>query len=163
MPASRLMPYQVSEVVPGVGFREVAVGVARRPRPARHAGVIPRRHRRIHSELGHHPAADVLVIEVAADPQLLHLELVRAARIGRADQRVILWLRDVVDVIAVEDELTREVLGRQREFGLPAIAVQPGEVREREGVFGGNASGVKSNVRISSSRFMWWCLQIPAS
>ena len=110
MPASTLMPFQHVQVVAAIGLGNVAIGVARSHWPraglASLRGVIVR----VHAELGHEPAADVVVVEVAADAQLLDLHLVGAAGLAGAVESVVLGMVEVVDVVRVDTELAGEVL-----------------------------------------------------
>ena len=78
--------------------------------------------------------ADVVVVEVAADAQLLDLELAGAAALGAADQGVVLRVVEVVDVAGVDPELAGEDLRVERRLGCAGVAVEPGEVGERERV-----------------------------
>src|SRR6185295_12090293 len=63
---------------------------------------------------------------------LLHLDLVRTAGLGRAVDRVVFRMVEVVDVVRVQAELAGEVFRVEDRLGLTAVAVQPREVGECE-------------------------------
>ena len=115
------------------------------------AGVVARRHRRVHAELRHQAAADVLAMEVAADAELLHLQLARSSGLRRADERVVRRIVEVPDEARVGAELAREVLGIDRRVGRARVAVEPGEVAERERI-GLLAGGVDAAPSLRPSR-----------
>ena len=73
-------------------------------------------------------------MEVAADPQLLDLELAGAAALRAPDQGVVLRVVEVVDVAGVDPELAGEDLRVERRVLGPRVAVEPCEVGEGERV-----------------------------
>ena len=89
MPAWTLMPLQHVEVVAAVRLGDVAVRVVELPLTARRARVVARRRLRVHAELRHQAAVDVLVVEVAADAELGHLELAVSEHLARAGDGVV--------------------------------------------------------------------------
>ncbi len=121
------------EVVTAVGFGEIFVSAAQVPLAASDASVISRSRDSEHSTHGQDPAADVLIVEVAAEADLLQLNFVRAENLGRSTQRVILG------VIEAADEVTVKTNFRSEEFGIPhrvfvaSLAIEPSPVGEREG------------------------------
>src|SRR5260370_10358112 len=121
-------------MVAAVRLRNVAIGVAQAPLSDDGAGVVARRHRRIHAELCHQSLDDALVVEVAADAELLHLEFVGAAALGSADERVIDGVREVEDIAGIGPELPGEGLAVEGRFLGARVAIQPGEIGESEGL-----------------------------
>ena len=105
MPASTLMPFQHVEVVAAVRLGDVAIGVGEVPLAARRARVVARRHLGVHAELRHEAAAHVVVVEVAADAELLHLNLLVRPLSDDPVERVIVRMVEVVDVVHVDADL----------------------------------------------------------
>src|SRR5437899_6807008 len=82
---------QVVPVIAAVGLGEIAVGVVEIPLTSRRAGIVARCRLRVHSELRHQPATDVLVVEVASDAKLRQLNLAGSKDLSRSRDRVVLW------------------------------------------------------------------------
>ncbi len=75
-------------------------------------------------------------MEVAADSQLLHLELVAPAAFRGAGKGVIDRVIEIEDVAGIDPELAGEDFRVERRFLGAAVAVEPGEVGEGEGLRG---------------------------
>ena len=73
-------------------------------------------------------------MEIPTEAQLLDLELARAPRVGRADEGVIFGTREIVDKVRIKLKLSGEILRIERELRLAAVPVEPGEIREGEGI-----------------------------
>jgi hypothetical protein len=86
----------------------------------------------MHPELRHQPSADVLVMEITANSQLLDLDFIRSTRFAGPGKSVILRMVEIIDIVAVKPELARKGLCVQGRFLGPAVAVQPAEVGECE-------------------------------
>ena len=90
------------EMISAIGFGNITIGTGKIPLAVAGARIIPRRRDRIHSELGHEPGADVVVVEIAAYAQLLELNFVRAEELARAADGVIRWMVEVGNVVGVD-------------------------------------------------------------
>ena len=117
------MPCSHVEVIAAVRLGDVAVRVVEVPLAARRAGVVARRRRRVHAELGHQPAAHVVVVEVAADAELGDLDLAGAA--ASVDPSIVWSLRmvEIADVVDVDPEFAGEILRVERRALLRALPV----------------------------------------
>ena len=71
-------------------------------------------------------------MEIAADPELLHLNLAGPAAFRGADERVVARMIEVADIGDVAAKLTGEILRGQRRVLRARVAVQPRVVSERE-------------------------------
>src|SRR5439155_9394719 len=92
------------------------------------AGVVARRRLRVHAELRHQAALDVVVVKVAADAELRHLKLTRSKDLARSADGVVGRLVEAVGEVRVGAELSGEDLGVERGFLGTRIPGQPGEV-----------------------------------
>ena len=119
-------------VIAAVGLRDVAIGVGHVPLSAGGGGVIAGCHGRVHAELRHEPADGVIAVKITAHAELLNLELAGAAALGRADQGVIRRMVEIADERDVGAEFASEILRVQHGRVLATVAVEPGEVTERE-------------------------------
>ncbi len=79
-----------------------------------------------------YPPSDVVVMEVAADSELLHLHFVGATELAGSGEGVIPRMIEVVDVVRVDAHLRGKRLGVDHGGVLAAVAVQPREVSKGE-------------------------------
>ena len=96
------------DVVSTVGFRNVAISIGKVPLSTRGAGVIARRGRGIHAKLRHQPAANVVVMKIAAHAELRHLDFIRPEYFARSADGVIFGMVEIVNVIDVCPEFRRK-------------------------------------------------------
>src|ERR1700686_74985 len=95
-------------VISTVSFRDVTVSIVEVPLASRHADVIAWLSLRIHPDLRHHPAPNVVVMKVAAQAQLCELNLAGAKNLARTTDRVVLWMVEAAGVIHIEPDFRRE-------------------------------------------------------
>src|ERR1700730_14146608 len=98
------------DVVSTVSFRDVTVSIIEAPLAACDADVIARLGLRIHPELRHHPATNVVVMKVPAQAQLCELDFTRAKDLTGAADRVVLRMVETAGVVHVESDF------RSKEF-----------------------------------------------
>src|SRR5215467_12333316 len=117
-------------MVSAVRLGQIAISVVEIPLAAGGAGIIARLRLRIHSELRQHPAANIIVMEVATEAEMRKLDFARAKDLARSTDRIILRMVEILVIGDVGSEFARKILGIDRRLLRPGVARQPGEVRE---------------------------------
>ena len=72
------------------------------------AGVVAWRGRRIHPKLGHEPGANIVIVKIAADAELLQLDFLRPEKFTRPAHRVIRRMVEVENIVGVSSDLRRK-------------------------------------------------------
>ena len=134
MPASTLIPFKRIDVVTAIGLGQVAIGGVEIPLALGGTGIIARRGCGIHAELSHEAGADVVVVEIAAEAELLQLDLVRAKYFARSADRVVYRSVEVVGIGNIGADLRREEFRIESCFFGARVAVQPGPVPVGKGI-----------------------------
>jgi hypothetical protein len=88
-PASTLMPFSFVDVVAALCLGDVPIRGVEVPLAAQRTGVVSRRGEGVHTELRHQPAADIGVVEIAADAELRHLYFIGTENLARSADRMI--------------------------------------------------------------------------
>src|ERR1035441_359147 len=120
------------EVVPAPGFGGILVSATKIPLAAPDAGVIPRGRDRKHSPHGQDPAANVLVVKVTAEADLLQLNFVGPEDLGRSAQRVILGMVQTAYEVSIESYFRSEKLRIPHRVFVASLAVEPSPIGIRK-------------------------------
>src|SRR5262245_5273958 len=101
-------------MVAAVCLGNVPVRVVQLPLAPAWAGIIAGSRLRVHAELGHQAALNVVVVKVAADTELRHLKLSRAEDLARSRNGIVLWFVETVGKVPVDPKFSCKCLGFER-------------------------------------------------
>src|SRR5271166_2884042 len=128
-------------VITAPGFGKVPVGILQVPLSAVITGVVSRGGGGEQAAHGQNAPARILNAKIAAHAYLLQLPLVGAEHFRGPAHRVVLGTVVVKNVVGVEANLGREVLGGHGQVFYAPVAVEPGPVSGEGSFFGGNFRG----------------------
>ena len=125
-------PVQRVNVIAAVGFCQVAVRIVDIPLSLGVTGVIAHGRCGVHAKLGHESGANVVVVEVAAEAELLQLDFVGAKELARPAHRVVDGFVEIVVVGNIGADFRGEEVGIKGDVFVARVAVEPGPVPIRE-------------------------------
>src|SRR5215469_9327041 len=127
-PCIHIDSMQGVEVITAVRLGNVAIRIGQGPLATCRAGVVARRCLRIHAELRHQPGTHVVVMEIAAHPELRSLDFVCPENFAGSADRVILRMSEVVDIVHVGSNFGSKELAVEGGCFRTWVPIQPGEI-----------------------------------
>src|SRR5208337_4403059 len=106
-------PIQRIDVITAVGFCQVPVRLVDKPLSLGVAGIIAHRCRGVHAKLSHESGANVVVVKIAPEPELLQLDFVGAKNFARPTDRVVDWFVEIVVVGDIGPDFRGEEFGNK--------------------------------------------------